>query len=234
MPGSQHLGDVGTVDTVTSVTAIDEVTQSKIVGETNDNVFKSPRVDIITHALINIEHAEHETGQGNHYFTSYEITTAATDGHRTGIYLQTPTGTSKLFNLVLYVSASAAADGHILEGITIDANEGTNGVAIYNRYRDSTNTSTVLDNATSPAANKVTTWTETQIDNGNFSEGTVLEHFPIPAGTGPKAVGGTERSTQKWILAANTKYMFMIENVGANANRHIIQLDWTEWTPRTA
>ena len=49
-------------------------------------------------------------------------------------------------------------------------------------------------------------------------------------GGGPKAVGGSARGAQEWVLAVSTKYLFYLQNIGANANQHHINLSWYEHT----
>ena len=191
-----------------------------------------PIIESQTLAQPIIDYAHHEIHSGDSFTAHYALTTASDDAHRTGIYIKTGAAATGLCHMVISFSASHAATFSINEGVTFDVNEGTNGVAIYNRYRDSTNVSTVSDNATAPVANKICTLTEAEIAAGNFAAGTVLRTLPIVAGGGPKAAGGNSRDEQEYILKASTKYIFMLTNVGANANTHHILLDWYEHTNR--
>jgi len=136
--------------------------------------------------------------------------------------------------MVVEFSSSFASFYSICEGVTIDLNEGTNGVAIYNRDRNSTKTSTAKDNATAHAANKVTTFTEAEIAAANFTAGTIIRTAPLVVGGGPKPAGGSGRGSQEYILKRNTPYVFLLTNVGNNANVHYILLDWYEHTPKGA
>jgi len=188
-------------------------------------------LDPITYAHIMVEYAHHEIHDGSSFSAYYSVTTAATSGHRTGLYLKTPA--SPLCHLVVEFSASAAANFSICEAPTIAANVGTGGVAIYNRRRSSTNTSGVTDNATSPAANKVTTLTEAQIaGDGTWATGTILRTAPLQVGAGPFPAGGSGRGSQEYILKPSTKYVFLITNTTASANTHHILVDWYEHTDR--
>ena len=234
MPGSQHLGDVGTVGSVTSVTAIDEVTQSNIYAKTGDSTWQSPRLDVMTHAFSTIEYEHHEIHAGKMYHAYYAVTTAATSGHKSGLYIKTPAAGGALCHVVVHFSASVAADAHILEAPTIAANVGTSHTnVVYNRYRDSDNISGVLSNATIPVANKFTTMAADQF-GGTWAEGTVLEEYALQTGTGPKAAGGESRGASEWILKAGTAYVFMLENTVATANNHLIHIDWYEHTSKEA
>ena len=202
-----------------------------IAGKTGDHTYQVPRLDVSTHAWNTIEHDHHEIHAGSSFSAYYSRTTDATDAHRSGIYLLTP-DTAKELHFVVEFSASFAAFFSICEGVTIDLNEGTNGVAIYNRDRNSTKTSVAKDNATAHTANKVTTFTEAEIAAANFAAGTIIRTEPLIAGGGPKPAGGSSRGAQEYILKKNTPYVFLLTNVGANANVHHILLDWYEHTPK--
>ena len=179
---------------------------------------------------IGIDFGHFEIHEGDSFSAHYSLTTAATDGHRTGIYIKTA-NSAKLIHLVVEFSASTAAHYTICEAPTIAANTGTHGVAIFNRYRDSAITSTVQDNATSPALNKITTLTEAEIaGDGTWATGTILRTAPLSAGSGPKPAGGATRDAQEYILKANTAYVFLITNTVASANDHHILIDYYEHT----
>ena len=201
-----------------------------ILGKTGDNTYQVPRIDASTGALIRISYVHHEIHGGSSFTTYYTRTTTADTAYRSGIYLLTPT--DKEVHMVASFSASTAATYSICEGVTIDANEGTASI-IYNRDRNSAKTSLVRDNATTPALNYVTTWTEVQLAAANFSAGTVLRTEPLQVGSGPKPAGGVSRGTEEYILKKNTKYFFRITNTAASANTHHILLDWYEHTRRT-
>lgn len=204
-----------------------------ILGKTGDDTFQTPRLDVSTHAWNMLEYEHHEIHAGSSFTAYYARTTDATDAHRSGIYLLTPDSAKEL-HMVVEFSASFAAFFSICEGVTIDLNEGTNGVAIYNRHRNSINISSARDNATAHTANKVTTFTEVEIAAATFTAGTTVRTEPIIAGGGPKPAGGSSRGSQEYILKKNTPYVFLLTNVGANANTHHILLDWYEHTPKKA
>ena len=105
-------------------------------------------------------------------------------------------------------------------------------LSVYNRNRNSGNTSVVLSLEATPVDNKVTSFTEAQIAGANYSAGTMLDHVILVGGEGPKALGGQARADQEWVLKSNTKYLLYLQNVGANINRHEIHLDWYEHTDK--
>ncbi len=106
---------------------------------------------------IDISHAQlHE---GLSFSAMFSRTTAATNGHRSGLYVKTPA--SPTAHLVASFATSAAANLTICEAPTIASNIGTHTGTILNRNRNSALTSGLLNNATTPAANKFTTLDET-------------------------------------------------------------------------
>jgi len=145
------------------------------------------------------------------------------------LYFKTP-ATAKRIHVVPSFSASTAANFSILEAPTIAANIGSHANVIYNRDRNSVNTSMVLDNATSAAANKFTTLTEAQIaGDGTWALGTIIRTAPLTVGAGPFATStGNDRGGQEFICKADTKYVFLITNTAASANNHFIVVDWYE------
>ena len=188
-------------------------------------------IDPITWALHVIESDHHEIHEGYSFHACHSNTTASTDAHRTGILLTTPAAGSgyRYVHMFTRVAASHAATFGVYEAPTVAANVGTHTRTPYNRNRPAANTSLVLNNATTPAAGYVTTLTEAQIAaDGTYAAGTALCLFPVPAGDGPKSVGGESRSIAEWILKPATKYLFLVANVGANANTHHVMLDWYE------
>ncbi len=204
-----------------------------ILGKTGNDTYQVPRIDPNTHAIETIENEHYEIHGGSSFTAYYTRTTDATDVHRSAIYLLTPVCCPDL-HLVIHFSASFAAFFTICEGATIDINTGTNGVTILNRNRNSIKTSKARDNATAHTVNAITTFTEVQIAAANFVCGTTIRTEPIIAGGGPKPAGGEYRGVQEYILKRNTPYIFLLTNVGANANVHHIHIDWYEIEPKGA
>jgi len=188
-------------------------------------------IDTITASKISIDYAHHEIHDGDSFTANYSRTTAATAGHRTGLYIKTPAAGGKLLHLIAQFSSSVAAQYSICETPTLTANVGTHANVIYNRYRDNVKTSGCFDNAAAPAVNKFTTLTEVQIAGDvGYAIGTVIRTAPLVAGSSPKPAGGSSRDSQEYILKANTAYIFLITNLTADANNHEILIDWYEHT----
>ena len=202
-----------------------------ILGRTGDSTYQIPWVDGITHALTTITQAHQEIHEEESFTAYFAITTAATDAHRSGLYIKTPNNKLKV-HMIFSGSAGTAADLSILESPTIASNTGTGGGIIFNRFRDSTNTCQCRDNATTPALNRFTTLSEAQISgDGTWNVGTVLRTFPLTAGSGPKPAGGDQRGSQEYVLARDTAYVLLLTNTAASANAHLLQMDWYERIP---
>jgi hypothetical protein len=196
-----------------------------ILGKIGENNYEPIVIDDDSHALLGITAAHFKIHAGLSFTTSYSVTTDATDGHRSAIYIKTPVG--KEFHMVASFSAGTAADLSIGEAPTIASNVGTHGVPIFNRNRKSLTESGCFDNATAPLINTVTTLTEAQIaGDGTFDIGLVLRNEPLTAGDGPKPAGGSTRGSQEYILLEDTAYIFMLQNTTAAANAHHIDLDY--------
>ena len=201
--------------------------RSVIAGQINGE-YRNVSLDAMTSVLPIMEFAHHEIHEGDSFSAYYTRTTAATNGHRSGLYIKTPAD-PKLCHLIVSFSSSAAASFSICEAPTIAANVGTHANIVYNRYRDSANPSGVFDNAAAPAVNRFTTLTEAEIAaDGTWNTGTIIRTEPLEVGVGPKPAGGASRDIQEYILMANTAYVFLLTNTAAVANIHHILIDWYE------
>jgi len=185
-------------------------------------------VDSTTNALTVVTDSHEKIHAGESFSIHVDNTTSNTDDHRTLVGFETPAG-AKWIHLVMQGSASSAAEAFLVEAATIDDDEGTQ-VAALDRNRNTANTSAILSLENPAVAGSATWMTEAQLADANFSYVTQLAHTQLIAGSGPKAIGGTARESQKWILKAGIKYALFIQNIGASINLHEIQLDFFEHT----
>ena len=203
-----------------------------VVFETRDKNFHVPVLDTTSHHLVALTDGEHEIHEGRSFTAFFAITTAATNGHRSGLYISTPATPD--IHMVFSGSSSTAADITISEAPTIASGTGTAAGTVFNRRRGSTTLSSVFDNASTPAVNKFTTITEAQFaGDGTWATGTVLRTQPLSTGAGPKPAGGESREEAEYILKPSTKYVVLITNTAASANDHLVQMDWYEDTAFT-
>jgi len=202
-----------------------------LTGRT-DGDYRDMKFDLATHTLQVIDYAHHEIHSGSSFHVGYSVTTASSDDDVTGIMFRTP-NSDKWLHVVATFACSGAAEAIILEApLLSDATAGSDKVVL-NRDRNSTNTSTVQSLEGTPTVGSVTTMNETEWGNVGVSAGTELEHEYLAGGSGPKALGGTHRGSQEWILEQNTIYIFYLQNTGASANAHSISLDYYEHTNKT-
>ena len=193
----------------------------------NDTWYKTPPLaDDATHALTTIEYEHHEIHGGRSFTAHFDNTTTNDNSHRSAIGFQV-SNTTRWPHITVEVAASHPAQFSLIEAPTIDLAAGTE-IVIYNRDRNSTNASTILDLANPQVAGKVTTYTEAQIAAATFSGGTTIAHLYLVGGGSPKAIGGVARGSQEWILDQGAKYVLLMQNVGANTNLHEIHIDWYE------
>lgn len=188
-------------------------------------------IDPISRALSSIEVDHYHIHEELSFTAYYTVTTAATNSHRSGLYMKTPPDSENptLCHAVISFASSAAASFSICEAPTIAANVGTHTSVIYNRYRDSQKVSKCYNNATIPVVGYYTTLTEAQIaGDGTWATGTIIRTEPLRVGVGPNPAGGSSRGTQEYILKPNTKYVFLLTNTTADANTHYILVDWYE------
>jgi hypothetical protein len=179
-----------------------------------------------------VEYDHHEIHDGSAYHVHYSVTTANSDGDVTGIMFTTP-NTTKWIHLVASFACSGAAEAIILEAPTLaDAGDGTDKVVL-NRNRNSSNVSAVQSLEDTPTVGSVTTMNEAEWTAVGVSAGTELSHEYLAAGTSPRAAGGTTRGGQEWLLKQGTTYVFYLQNNGASANTHSIDLEWYEHTDKT-
>ena len=184
-------------------------------------------VDHDTRARVVVDVEHYEIHRGESYSAQYTITTAATTGHRSEVYIKTPA--DRGIHLIASFSVSTAGIFYFCEAPTIAAGTGTGNVAIYNRKRDETRISALQDNSLVPNSNKITTLSQAQINgDGTFATGTVIRTEPLTVGAGPRPAGGDAREAQEYILKKNTAYVFLIANTANLANAHYIQIDWYE------
>ncbi len=202
-------------------------------GHITDPRYSSPmRLDGATATLQTIEYEHHEVHSGSSFMTHFHNTTANSDDDRSVIAFKTP-NTTKWFHIVETITASSPAEFFILEDpATLDLDEGTEAIA-YNRDRNNLTASTCIPITTAATAGSITTYTEAQINGATLAGGTNIYHTVLAGGEGPRAVGGTGRGVTRDNIKAKQGVSFIMQNIGANANKHAIALNWYEHTNRS-
>ena len=175
--------------------------------------------DPSTGGVNTLTYAHHEVHRGK-FFVIHHTGSALNDGDKINVYMKTPA--TKEIHVLPQLTGSGAAYFRVREAPTVTANTGTNGQAIYNSFRGSIIASTVLDNATTPAANKY------GINVTITGDGTVI----MQQYNGVAKFSGAEvRGTDELILAASTAYVFEAESDASGLVLNMV-LSWYEHTSR--
>jgi len=192
--------------------------------------FRTIRIDPSTHAMTTIDYAHHETHSGSTFIVTKAQVTANSDDNMTALTITTP-NTTKWLHMFAHSSVSAAAWFRIYEAVTIGADAGTSLVTAYNRNRNSTKTSAIIETKSSPdTTGSAIYWNETDAAGANLTLGTTIIHSEL-IGAGKNSFV-TSRALGEIILKQNTNYAFVLENEGIAANKHNIILDWYEHTDK--
>lgn len=202
-------------------------------GDTYDRgsgKFRTVRLDPSTHAMVIVEYEHHEIHGGSSFIVNATQTTANSDDNLTAVTITTP-NTTKWLHMFPHASATGAAWFRIYEDVTIASNTGTSLLTAYNRHRNSTKVSTIIETKSNPdTTGSAIYWDETDAAGASLTLGTTIIHEEqIAAGRSNYA---QSRSLGEYILKQNTNYAFVLENEGASANIHHIILDWYEHTDK--
>ena len=152
------------------------------------------QIDPYTAAFANIDHSHQEIHSGDMY-SFFDVNDIANSATR-DLLVITP-NTTKWAHFTIIVDGEAEFDYAIYEGATTSAN-GTS-VSVFNRNRNSSNTNTTLVYHTPTVS----------------GTGTMIGRKHIGGG---KALGGTSRGAEEWILKQNTKYLIRITNSTTSDN----------------
>lgn len=188
---------------------------------------KTADLDDVSGVTRGITDAHAHIHESEAWKVHYTVTTASSDGDRTGIAFKTPDTTTK-GHLVVIIGSSHPAEFFLVEAPSAsDFTAGTDKV-ILNRDRSSVAASVMASLAASPTAGSVSTFTEAQMVTAAFTGGTELDHTTLGVGSNPREVGGTSRGMQEYILKPDTIYVMYLQNIGANANIQSLEPDWYE------
>lgn len=173
-------------------------------------------IDSSTRAQVSITYAHHEIHGGSSY-TCQLVSESLADNASIAIAFKTP-NTAKWLHLIPAFVAKAAGHLKIVENATWVASTGNTSLPVYNRNRNSLNTTGIEENTT------VATFTGTGNAIANplgLSEagGTVIEKFYAFS---DKKIGTEQRGTEELILKQDTKYSFVYKADAATNAAHII------------
>lgn len=164
--------------------------------------------------VINREHYEIHEGMS---FSTYTYDAAMNITEEITIAFKTPNTANKL-HVISLASSIGGSIFEALEAPTITVDTGAD-LMVYNRKRDSTNTSGILTIETTPEEGKAT------LDPTITADGTVLDADLM--GSGNTKQGGASRATGEWILEPDTIYAFRVTSL-SNSNSCNLKLIWYE------
>jgi len=183
-------------------------------GKTGDTTFQVPRIDVITHNLILVDHAHHEVHEG-HYFRSGMNFTLA-NGAVATLGFVTP-NTAVWAHVNWFLETSSDGIFTVLEDVT--SFSGGASITSLNHDRNSANTSVMTLTRGATGADLITPTGGTTMLNAILSTG---KGSDVSAGHG-----------EEFILKQNSKYLFRYTN-GTSANVIRFVLEWYEHTSKEA
>lgn len=166
---------------------------------------------------LKIRTSVHEYIHDGKTFTAYHNDASLANGSSINIYFETSATSGECPHIIFDIHGSGDYDFDVLEGPTVTSNTGTQ-IDLFNKNRQSANTSNVSDNSTSPVLNKATS------DVTITDDGTVLLLDYISLG---HKMGGSIGFDREFILKPSTKYVFRLTSRGVAISAHI-NLDWYE------
>ncbi len=175
-----------------------------------------------TNKLVTITNDHHKLHDGDAFTAIYnqEVTDIA---DRSVIAFTTPASTE--IHMLVFATCTAASHLFILEGAT-GTTTGATDLAVYNRDRNSTNTSELVSiDATANSVSYYSLTTDTAITGG-----TAIYQEYIGAGQQGKAVHGASRGTIELVLKKSTVYDIELKAIDANTNNQVLELSWYETT----
>jgi len=201
-------------------------TNAMLFARVDDDTVKNLRLDQVSEFLIAGSYEHHEAHEGSLFHAHYTNTVTNT-GEMSCIGLNVP-DTTTWPHVVYGASASAAAMFNVYRSPSVDVDEGTQ-LAIYNHNENSTNTSILTSIETTPVANKLTSYDETQAAGANITKTTAIIDEQIGSSGNPtSSSGGQARGSSERILKQGLQYIVCLTALDSNDNVHNLSLDWYE------
>lgn len=162
---------------------------------------------------INID-LVHDRIHNGESFSVFHNNSSLASGSTMNIYFKTDATASKAPHIIASAYGSGEFDFEILEAPTVTSATGTTQV-VFNKNRQSSNVSSVLDNQASPVAGSV------MLDVTTTADGTIISQDFL----GANKDGGQATFENERVLKTDTAYVFRLTSRSAS-NRVHINLDW--------
>lgn len=163
--------------------------------------------------LVTIDHSHHQMHRGNYYNAGYTWTALADNG-TAQLFIVAPA--NAYVHIVWRATVGGDSLGFLYEGTTVTGGSGT-GISAWstNRYRNAGVAGTKVFHG--PEGVNVT------------GTGLIYSSY-IPAGAGPRSIGGEMRQGSEWQLSAGNTYLMRMVNHGGGTKTAMLDLEWYEDT----
>ena len=179
-------------------------------------------IDEATGAITMIEYEHHEIHAGDSFKADINTDDIQTEGVNNALHISfTTPNTTEWAHLVIYGWAGGGAELSIVEAPGGGVAGGAN-LAIFNRNRNSSETSTLIS-TDDTATNEMTQDATVPIG------GTEIHHWKL--GAGKNKIGGDTRGNEEFILQQNTTYSIRMTSTNANIPGQLT-LEWYEHVNR--
>jgi hypothetical protein len=192
-----------------------------IVGRDEEGIDRIPRIDGATSSFSTVSLSHEKIHNGKHYTITYAVAdlgAATTPNDMMTLAFTTPNTTAWLHMLITATSA-AGTRFRFIRGKTGGGGTGTGIIDAQNNNHNSSNTSSIINQAGTPAAGSVT------YDSTLFTGGvSVIDVFIGTTGQGNAVIGGEARGDNENILKQDTEYQVSLFNTANVAGS--ISLSW--------
>ena len=169
-------------------------------------------IDAATNAVNTLTYSHHEVHEGNHFYVLYSVPSLGamtTPDDMIQLHFATP-DTTKWLHMIFHAKSGGAARFRITEAPSGGLATPTGTLTIFNKNRNSSNTSGLAS---------------VSYDGTAASGGTLLADEYVGEG---RTGAGESRGAQEWILKQNTTYAVSLYDTTAITAS--IVLDWYEHT----
>jgi len=183
------------------------------------------QIDHATNSLETITDEHYHVHEGDHYNIQYSVLSlgAATSPDDMMTLTWTTPDTTEWLHMEVASISNSGARFRFIEGGTGGGASPTGIITAHNSQRNSSNTSSIINVETVPAAGSVS------YDATLITGGTLLDDVIIGAdGHGNSFSAGAHSGAQEWILKQNTQYQISIFDVDTVPGT--LQMSWYEHT----
>ena len=181
------------------------------------------KIDKSTQAISTIEYEHHEIHDGKSFYVGKSSADLDDEGDNDAIHISfvTPDSVKEPHMIIMYGSSGKAT--FVMREAPDGGVTGGTAMAVYNKNRNSVNTSILVGTHSGATAGCVT------VDASIGTNGTVLMEDDL--GSGKNKQPGQSRGQLEWILKRNTEYSMRVLSSTADIMANLI-LEWYEHSPK--